>query len=98
MPKSQENKKQITAKDIIGLISAIIAIVNALLQMKNKNTEVKHDEKEGVSISYNDAGQLIKINGLELKEGHLEYTKKDSNFSLKIEQNETPSANTKGEK
>ena len=96
MSKSQDTKKQISGKDIIGLISALLAIISSLVG-KNKNTETKHDEKEGVSITLNDAGQVIKINGLDLKDGHFEYSKKENNINFKIEQKVSPSKD-KGDK
>jgi len=95
MSKSQEPKKQVSGKDIIGLISAILVIISALLD-KNKNSEVKQEDK-GVSITLNDAGQVIKINGLDLKDGHFEYEKKENNINFKIEQKVSPS-NKKGDK
>ena len=54
MSKSQETKKQISGTDIVGLISAVLAIISSLVD-KNKNTEAKLDEKNGISITLNDA-------------------------------------------
>lgn len=96
MSKSQETKKQISGTDIVGLISAVLAIISSLVE-RNKNTEANLDEKKGVSITLNDAGQVIKINGLDLKDGHFEYSKKESNINFKIEQKVSPSKD-KGDK
>ena len=96
MSKSQETKKQISGTDIVGLISAVLAIISSLVD-KNKNTEAKLDEKNGISITLNDAGQVIKINGLNLKDGHFEYSKKENNINFKIEQKVSPSKD-KGDK
>lgn len=96
MSKSQETKKQISGTDIVGLISAVLAIISSLVE-RNKNTEANLDEKKGVSITLNDAGQVIKINGLDLKDGHFEYSKKENNINFKIEQKVSPSKD-KGDK
>ena len=96
MSKSQETKKQISGTDIVGLISAVLAIISSLVE-RNKNTEANLDEKKGVSITLNDAGKVIKINGLDLKDGHFEYSKKENNINFKIEQKVSPSKD-KGDK
>lgn len=96
MSKSQETKKQISGTDIVGLISAVLAIISSLVE-RNKNTEANLEEKKGVSITLNDAGQVIKINGLDLKDGHFEYSKKENNINFKIEQKVSPSKD-KGDK